>query len=666
MKRLHVILYALAASLAVGALALARPTLIADLDLRVYDELLRRTQPPAASGRVAIVAVDEKSLAEVGQWPWPRDVVAHLVDRVRDLGAEIIAFDVILSESDRLGAPPQATPRRNTRESTNTDAALAAAFGKGRVVMSYALTFDTPTGGGSGCILHPLRAVLVQRPGQPPPVDRLFRANGVVCSLPALNEAAGASGYLNAGADTDGILRRVPLVMAYAGDVYPSLALAAVQALARAKSLRLMSEGDHPLTLYLDDRAIPLDARGGLLLGFRGPGRSFRHLPASDVLAGRLPAGSFKGQIVFVGATALGVNDLVATPLDTSFPGIEVHATVADSVLDRTFVAHLPYAAAWELGAALVAGLLVAGLVVLWGLVWGGVAAGVGAAGVWLVSSRLLETRDTFFSPLLPTLAAAVSLATLTVARARHERQRAEAEKRRRQQAHRFIAQSLTSLTETRDVNTGKHARRTQTYTRLVAGELARSRRFRDYLTADTVELLAILAPLHDIGKVGIPDALLNKPGALTPSEYAEMQKHPRLGYDAIVKAESQALIEDEQIVSLAKDIVYTHHERWDGSGYPRGLKGEAIPVGGRIIAVVDVYDAMVASRTHRESLPHDEAVGLIVAQRGAHFDPDVVDAFVVVERQIHEQSITLRDGVATPIGGPSPVSSPAAPGGAS
>jgi putative two-component system response regulator len=202
--------------------------------------------------------------------------------------------------------------------------------------------------------------------------------------------------------------------------------------------------------------------------------------------------------------------------------------------------------------------------------------------------------------------------------------------------------QSLTSLTETRDVNTGKHARRTQAYTRLVADQLAKSPRFRKRLRPETIELMAILAPLHDIGKVGIPDAVLNKPGPLTPEEYAQMQTHPRLGYDAIVKAESEALIDDEQIVSLAKDMVYTHHERWDGHGYPQGLAGEAIPVGGRIMAVVDVYDALVASRTYRASVTHEQAVGIISKQSGTHFDPDVVAAFVAVEREIGELSTTL------------------------
>ena len=108
---------------------------------------------------------------------------------------------------------------------------------------------------------------------------------------------------------------------------------------------------------------------------------------------------------------------------------------------------------------------------------------------------------------------------------------------------------------------------------------------------------MAILAPLHDIGKVGILDAVLNKPGPLTPEEYSQMRTHPHLGYNAIASAEALSLIEDEEIVGLAKDMVFTHHEWWDGHGYPRGLAGEEIPIGGRILAVVDVYDALVAPR---------------------------------------------------------------------
>src|SRR5262245_35123849 len=239
-------------------------------------------------------------------------------------------------------------------------------------------------------------------------------------------------------------------------------------------------------------------------------------------------------------------------------------------------------------------------------------------------------------------LSAATTFAVLTVVKIAHERQRVEVEKRRRQQAYRFIVQSLTSLTETRDVDTGRHARRTQGYTRLVASLLAKSPRFRRRLTRERIELMAILAPLHDIGKVGIPDALLNKPGPLTSDEYAQMQTHTHLGYNAIVDAEALSLIEDEEIVGLAKDLVFTHHEWWDGHGYPRGLAGEEIPIEGRILAVVDVYDALVTARPYRVPMPHEQAVGTIRAQRGTHFDPDVVDAFIAGERDIEALSKSL------------------------
>ena len=120
------------------------------------------------------------------------------------------------------------------------------------------------------------------------------------------------------------------------------------------------------------------------------------------------------------------------------------------------------------------------------------------------------------------------------------------------------------------------------------------------------------------------------------------MRTHPRLGYNTIANAEALSLIEDEEVVGFAKDMVLTHHEWWNGNGYPRGLAGEEIPIGGRILAVVDVYDALVASRPYRTALAHDQAVGVIRAQRGTHFDPDVVDAFVAAEREIEALAKTL------------------------
>jgi adenylate cyclase len=642
MKARHILPCTLGAAAVAVVLSILRPGPIARLDLVAYDELLRRSAPPPATGRVSIVAIDEKSIAEIGQWPWRRDVLARLVDRLDDLGAGVIAFDVLLSEPDRLAGERLAAANGRTRTSTTTDATLAAAFRRRSVVTSYAFMFDEQAHGSLRCALHPLQAIRLgaqeqASPARPP----WLQPSGVLCSLPAFDEAAGASGFINVSVDRDGVVRRVPIVIEYQGQIYPSLALAAVQ---RSRGTRLvtLTTSSGSVSVGLAGQTIPLDAHGRLLLRFAAAGRTIPHLSASDVLGGRLPAGMLADQLVFVGATALGLGDRVATPLDATYPGLRVHAAVAENLLRNRFISPPRYPGVYELASSVAAALLVGLCTVAGGLLWASIGTAVSGILAWGLASSAFDPGGTFLSPVFPVLSATMSFAVLTLAAVAHERRRAELEKRRRQQAHRFIVQSLTSLTETRDVNTGRHARRTQAYTRLVATLLARSPRFQRTLTRDRIELMAILAPLHDIGKVGIPDAVLNKPGPLTPDEYAQMKTHPRLGYDAIANAESMSSIADDEIVGLAKEMVFTHHERWDGRGYPRGLAGDEIPIGGRILAVVDVYDALVSSRPYRVPMPHEQAVALIREQRGTHFDPDVVDAFVAAEHDIAALSKTL------------------------
>jgi putative two-component system response regulator len=189
---------------------------------------------------------------------------------------------------------------------------------------------------------------------------------------------------------------------------------------------------------------------------------------------------------------------------------------------------------------------------------------------------------------------------------------------------------TMASLAETRDNETGNHIRRTQHYVKALALKLREYPRFAGFFTDATVELLFKSAPLHDIGKVGIPDRILLKPGKLTPDEFTIMKTHAVLGSEAIVQAEQQ-LGTPVEFLRYAKEIAHYHHEKWDGSGYPDGLKGDAIPIAARLMAVADVYDALISRRVYKPAFPQEKAVALITEGRGKHFDPDIVDAFIAI-----------------------------------
>ena len=187
---------------------------------------------------------------------------------------------------------------------------------------------------------------------------------------------------------------------------------------------------------------------------------------------------------------------------------------------------------------------------------------------------------------------------------------------------------AMASLAETRDNDTGNHIRRTQYYLLALAQKLKNHPRFSQVLSEHMINTLFKSAPLHDIGKVGIPDRILLKPGSFEPHEMEIMKTHCKLGRDAIQHAENQLGMEVE-FLKYAKEIAYGHQEKWDGSGYPEGLAGEAIPVSARLMAVADVYDALISRRVYKEGMSHEKALGIITEGRGSHFDPDVTDAFV-------------------------------------
>jgi adenylate cyclase len=635
-------------AVAAAVLAIFPPPLVAHLDGKIYD-LWLTSHPGSPDAGVVVADVDERSLAVVGQWPWPRYRVARLLTALRDLGAASVAIDITLAEPDRtslaairrdlmrdFGAAtvdglPAAVPDDN-------DAILAAALAEGPFILGYQFLFDAHQAAGTGrCALPPLQGGILDRGGR----LNLFTARGPVCPLEPFIQAAGRAGFVNVIADSDGMLRRVPLVIGWEGRLYPSLALATVLDRQRIAGAVIETGATGIEALRLGDRRVPLDPQGNLLVNYRGRRGSYRYISAVDLLDGRVPRDAVDGRVVVLGVSGAGLLELHATPFDAAHPGPEINATVIDTLLSGDFVRRPPWARLAEVITTLALALGATFLLARAGALWGIVVTIAAAAALWSGSLGLFSATRVYLSPLPSSIALAGEFALLTVLRIRQAERAVRDRTVRLAAAQDAIIQSLAALAETRDSETGGHIQRTRHYVRALALRLRRHPRFRDLLNDETVELLFRLAPLHDIGKVGVRDAVLLKAGQLTPEEFEEMKRHTSLG-SAAIKTAKKVLGEDT-FLQFADDFALSHQEKWDGSGYPQGLRGKEIPLAARLMAVADVYDALTSRRVYKEPFRHEEAVYRMRQGRGTDFDPDILDAFVSIQGEF--QAIAARFG---------------------
>lgn len=646
----RILLYGFVFSVLLFVVSLLNPTLTDFLNNRVYDILLSEGKGEPSPVPI-IVDIDEKSLQQYGQWPWPRYRIAILLDKLKGLGAQTIGFDMMFAEDDRtsidvirkellrdfgvdlgFGEVPH-----HLRDS---DKRLADALSRGRVVLGYQFLFEENSD-SDNCLLHSLR---VNKLGQFGEEDSavFIRAPGVSCNLKMLSQAASASGFFNVSPDPDGNLRRVPLVIEHKGELYPSLALATLMQYLGVNDVLLKTGNSAVESLCLNKTVIPLTSKGDMLIRFRGKSKTFDYLSAADILSNRIPKGKIQGKIVFVGTSASGMKEFKSTPFDPIFPGVEIHATIVDNILNKDFLSRPKWASGTESLLALGLGMLATFILAWTGAGWSSLLLGGIGVGVWQASVWAFRTEGIFISPVLPLMVLVCNFSLLTFLKFWHEEQRAKERTRELTMVQEATIESMSSLTETRDPDTGGHIKRTQNYIRLLAESLKHRPKFRVLLDDETIDLLCKSAPLHDIGKVGVSDSILLKPGKLTEQEFEAMKQHTIYGRDTILAAERK--LGNISFLRFAREIAYTHHERWDGYGYPEGLRGDQIPIPGRLMALADTYDALTSKRVYKSQLPHEKAVQIITEEKGSQFDPEVVDAFLAAREDFRQISLRYGD----------------------
>jgi len=591
------------------------------LNVRFYDAFFRARGVRPPSEKIVIVGIDDRSLQSLGRWPLDRILYARLLDGMSQASA--VGLDLIFSES------------------SSSDEPLNAAIDRfGRAVL--AVYFD----------------------------ENLTRIP------PAPSFTSGRLGHVHIERDVDQISRSLYHTLTDAAGPLPSLSLAVWETAAgrspKPRDPVPAIAADGPRRLFQTDFS---------KINYYGPPGTFARVSLFDVLDGRVPASLFKDKLVLVGVTAVGLQDRSATPFSEArneMPGVEIQANALGNLLDGTGLRDVSRAVAWPLNLALA----LLGFLAFFGSserraawIWAAGLLGITAVSyglfvgfnVWLGPGIFFLTSAYLFlaAYLLKLDAAARQLDGKVAALAAHsDKKEAAAGTRRRglislfsrkginskirgllefeasyegqleeavrdrtaeladalstiQRMNNELIVRLARAVESRDESTGDHVARVAQYAQIIASAMGRP--------PEVVEAIAFTSSIHDIGKIGIPDHILLKKGPLTEAEKKVMRDHTLIGYE-ILSGSEHPRIQEAAVIAL------NHHERWDGTGYPAGLKGTDIPLEARIVAICDLYDALRSRRPYKSALNHEAAVSRILEGGDGlapeNFDPDVLRAF--------------------------------------
>lgn len=619
---------------------------ISRVDNFFIDTLLTWRATDASAIHTRVIDIDDASMDAFGQWPWPRYRIAALIEAIADKHPAAIGVDVLFPEPDRSsltnvkkafkddfnvdigfsGAPAGLT---------DNDGYLGAVLRTTGAVGAKYLFFDHTTNGEGDGEISPRLA------GSTAGLS-LAEAPGVLNNTEALSKQIAHSGFINNEIDVDGRLRRIPLLIRHQGMVHLHLALATLMRALDEDNCSIVWDRYGPL-IQVGKHRIPIDEKGFAILRFTGSSSSYPSLSALDIFNGDYRDAEIRGKAIFVGSSAAGLNDLHNTAVDPLFPGLKILSAFVEAVESGRFLRKPVWSHKMTLALCLGTGAIMATLFIALSSAWAVVAGTAALAGLLLFSSlSALIYEDVIISPVASLSVAATLFVIFLLFRMVLEKRNAFLWFKKLENSRRVTIESMAAVAETRDPETGAHIKRTQHYVKAIAQELLRAGQYTDILNAEYIDLLFVSAPLHDIGKVGVPDHILLKPGRLTVEEFALMKRHAEFGRSIV--ANTAQLIEGDNFMVLAGEIAATHHEKWDGSGYPLGLAGEDIPLSGRIMSVADVYDALISRRCYKEPFSHERATELLRAERGKSFDPVVLDAFFSIEHTILEIASTYRD----------------------
>lgn len=604
------------------------------IDYKIYDyskkivSLYEKERPSS----VVIVDIDERSLETLGQWPWSRVLLAQLVKTLQKEHPASIGIDILFPEKDKT-SPKEIASFYQTFFSTkvkftgleknlyDNDKVFSEVLKNSNVVLPLYLNSLKDY---KNCI-YPKQLQDIH------PSQYLFDTT-IMCSIPLIEKSAKNLGFINANNDSDGILRRVALFRKYNDMIIPSFALANLMSVDK-----LNIQGNK---LSILDYSFKIGQDSFVMLNFY-KNEHYESVSALDVLLGKVPLQKLQGKFVLIGTSALGLYDKYTINSSQVLPGVFVHATFIDNVLNNDVIYPLNSFKTWNILFSFLCSFILFLLIVKKEYLYVAITFLFVSFIILLGNFYALAQNIYLFSGyFLAPFAINFFFMSLFLFLLAYKEKKEFYESLTK--AHSSTLDSMALVVETRDVETGAHIKRTKEYVKILADYLHRNGQYKGTLSKRYRQLLYRAAPLHDIGKVGIPDAILKKPARFTPQEFEVMKTHTTIGKNILENAMKEN--EDNDFLKIAYNIAYYHHEKWDGSGYPCGLEKNEIPLEARLMALSDVYDALISRRCYKEEFSFEESEKIIIDGKGTHFEPFLVEAFIALKEEFRNIALNIQE----------------------
>ncbi len=614
---------------------------IKKIDYTFYDFLTifinKKNIVQKSNASTVIVDIDERSLEYFGQWPWPRIIDAELINKINSMYPSAIAINILFPELDRTS--PKAIEdfynkffdlKINFSSSSliikDNDDFLTKAVKSANGVLS--IYFSNYSNSSKNCEELSYNNNLLSH------ISTSLNAPYILCNHKRLQNSVKDFGFINASADSDGIFRRLNLFISHNNNIFPSFGLATL--LSIDNNIEIIKKNQFKLL----NHKIKMDLDSSVLIDFHTP--TPKVISVVDIIDGRVTAKDFQGKIVIIGSSVIGLNPTYRISNNKQISSSMIHAFLIENILKESLHTQPKIYKQINIFISLFLSFLV--LILLFNRLY--IYIFILFFTIIVVSflyilffyvNGIYVSIGYFWSPFIIYFFTITLFFIIINAKDKNKFYKELME------SHSSTVESIALISAIRDDETGEHLKRTKIYIKELAEYLLSQKQYTNILNERYIDLIYQAAPLHDIGKLGIPDSILKKPAKLTKEEYEIMKQHPVLAKNAIEKA--MRYYDKNSFLNIAYNIAYYHHERWNGKGYPVGLKGDNIPLEAQLMAIADVYDALVTKRCYKDSFGFEEAEEIIISGSGTDYNPIIIDAFKVLRYRFRDISREYRDG---------------------